>query len=59
MNQLTALELDAGSKGVTAEGEAGTTDGGKAYLTLEEYKTATAAGNGNDGCCCCCCCKDC
>lgn len=46
-NKLTALELDARKAGVAEEGKgdaAAGTGTGKAYLSLEEYKAATAAG---------------
>lgn len=48
-SQLTALELDAGKGSVAEEGKEKAADGGdagkgKAYLSLEEYKEATAAG---------------
>lgn len=48
-SQLTALELDAGKGSIADEGKEKTADGGdagkgKAYLSLEEYKEATASG---------------
>ncbi|CAM9275653.1 unnamed protein product [Ectocarpus fasciculatus] len=48
-SQLTALELDAGKESVAEEGKEKAADGGdagkgKPYLSLEEYKEATAAG---------------
>ncbi|CAN0272884.1 unnamed protein product [Ectocarpus sp. 8 AP-2014] len=48
-SQLTALEIDAGKGSVADEGKEKAADGGdagkgKAYLSLEEYKEATASG---------------
>lgn len=42
-SRLTALELDAAREGISEEGK-GASGTEKAYLSLEEYKEATAAG---------------
>lgn len=42
MNKLSALELDEGKSGSAVEAKAAGAD--RVYLSLEEYKAATAAG---------------